>query len=203
MVITYEVGDGLYVNVTNRCTNACSFCVRSVADGTYGELWLDREPTVEEIVDSIVNADPTKYSEIVFCGYGEPTLRFYDIILVSTQVKAKFPGVKIRINTNGHANLIHGKDVTPLMRGVIDSVSVSLNTANAEDYIKVCVPRFGLDSYEGLLDFTAKAKKYVPSVCFSVVRESIPDEDIEVCRQIAERCGVTLKVREMIRNSED
>ena len=202
MVITYKVGDGLYVNVTNRCTNACSFCVRSVADGTYGELWLDREPTVDEITASILNADPTKYSEIVFCGYGEPTLRFYDIIQVSTQVKAKVPSVKIRINTNGHANLIHGKDVTPLMRGIIDTVSVSLNTANAEDYVKVCAPDFGLASYEGLLDFASKAKKYVDNVMFSVVRESIPDEDIEICRQIAERCGVTLKVREMIKNDE-
>ena len=202
MVITYEVGDGLYVNVTNRCTNACSFCVRAVADGTYGELWLDREPTVDEIVDSIITADPTKYSEIVFCGYGEPTLRFYDIILVSSRVKEKYPKVKIRINTNGHGNLIHGKDVTPLMRGIIDSVSISLNTANAEDYVKVCNPDFGLDSYEGLLDFAVKTKNYVPFVCFSVVRESIPDEDIEVCRQIAERCGVPLKVREMIKNDE-
>ena len=200
MVITYEVGDGLYVNVTNRCTNACEFCVRAVADGTYGELWLDREPTVDEIVDSIMSADPTKYSEIVFCGYGEPTLRFYDIILVSSRVKEKYPKVKIRINTNGHGNLIHGKDITPLMRGVIDSVSISLNTANAEDYVKVCHPDFGLDSYEGLLDFAVKTKNYVPSVCFSVVRESIPDEDIEICRQIAERCGVPLKVREMIKN---
>ena len=203
MVITYEVGDGLYVNVTNRCTNSCSFCVRSVADGTYGELWLDREPTVEEIVDSITNADPTKYSEIVFCGYGEPTVRFYDIILVANRIKRQFPDVKIRINTNGHANLIYGKDVTPLMRDVIDSVSISLNTASAEDYVKVCAPEFGLSAYEGLLDFAAKAKNYVPFVCFSVVRESIPDEDIERCREIAERCGVTLKVREMIKNSEE
>ena len=199
MVITYEVGDGLYVNVTNRCTNSCSFCVRSVADGTYGELWLEREPTVEEIVDSITNADPTKYSEIVFCGYGEPTVRFYDIILVANRIKRQFPDVKIRINTNGHANLIYGKDVTPLMRDVIDSVSISLNTASAEDYVKVCAPEFGLSAYEGLLDFAAKAKNYVPFVCFSVVRESIPDEDIERCREIAERCGVTLKVREMIK----
>ena len=203
MVITYEVGDGLYVNVTNRCTNSCSFCVRSVADGTYGELWLDREPTVEEIVDSITNADPTKYSEIVFCGYGEPTVRFYDIILVANRIKRQFPDVKIRINTNGHANLIYGKDVTPLMRDVIDSVSISLNTASAEDYVKVCAPEFGLSAYEGLLDFAAKAKNYVPFVCFSVVRESIPDEDIERCREIAERCGVALKVREMIKNSEE
>ena len=203
MVITYEVGDGLYVNVTNRCTNSCSFCVRSVADGTYGELWLDREPTVAEIVDSITNADPTKYSEIVFCGYGEPTVRFYDIILVANRIKRQFPDVKIRINTNGHANLIYGKDVTPLMRDVIDSVSISLNTASAEDYVKVCAPEFGLSAYEGLLDFAAKAKKYVPFVCFSVVRESIPDEDIERCREIAERCCVSLKVREMIKNSEE
>ena len=174
-----------------------------MADGTYGELWLDREPTVEEIVDSITNADPTKYSEIVFCGYGEPTVRFYDIILVANHIKRQFPDVKIRINTNGHANLIYGKDVTPLMRDVIDSVSISLNTASAEDYVKVCAPEFGLSAYEGLLDFAAKAKKYVPFVCFSVVRESIPDEDIERCREIAERCGVTLKVREMIKNSEE
>lgn len=199
MVITYEVGDGLYVNITNRCTNACSFCVRSVADGTYGELWLEREPTVDEIIASISEADPTKYEEIVFCGYGEPTVRFFDVILVSLKIKEAFPGVKIRINTNGHANLIHGRDVTPLLRGAIDCVSISLNTANPEDYVKVCAPEFGLSAYEGLLDFAAKAKKYVPDVLFSVVRESIPDEDIEICRSIAERCGVRLKVREMIK----
>ena len=202
MVITYEVGDGLYVNVTNRCTNSCSFCVRSVADGTYGELWLEREPTVEEIVESITNADPTKYSEIVFCGYGEPTVRFYDIILVANRIKRQFPEVKIRINTNGHANLIYNKDVTPLMYKVIDSVSISLNTPNAEDYVKICAPEFGLRAYNGLLEFAVRAKEYVPSVCFSVVRESIPDEDIQRCREIAERCGVSLKVREMIKNDE-
>lgn len=203
MVITYEVGDGLYVNITNRCTNACSFCVRAVADGTYGELWLEREPTVDEIVESILNADPTKYSEIVFCGYGEPTVRFYDVILVCHRVKAVHPDVRIRINTNGHALLIHNKDVTPLMHKVIDSVSISLNTANAEDYVKVCNPEFGLRAYDGLLEFAVRVQEYVPDVCFSVVRESIPDEDIERCREIAERCGVKLKVREMIKNGDE
>jgi len=199
MVIAYEVGNGLYVNVTNRCTNSCAFCVRSVADGTYGELWLEREPTVDEITDAVMQADPEKYAEIVFCGYGEPTVRFYDVILVASRVKQRYPDVKIRINTNGHANLIHGKDVTPLMSGVIDSVSISLNTADAESYVKVCVPEFGTAAYDGLLDFAVKAKNYVPEVAFSVVRESIPDEEIELCREIAERCGVSLKVREMIK----
>ena len=156
MVIAYEVGNGLYVNITNRCTNACSFCVRSVADGTYGELWLEREPTADEITDAVIEADPAKYGEVVFCGYGEPTVRFYDVILVASRLKQKYPSVKIRINTNGHANLIHGKDVTPLMKGVIDSVSISLNTADAESYVKVCAPEFGTDAYDGLLDFIDK-----------------------------------------------
>lgn len=199
MVIAYEVGNGLYVNITNRCTNACAFCVRSVADGTYGELWLEREPTVDEITEAVIEADPAKYGEIVFCGYGEPTVRFYDVILVASRLKQKYPIVKIRINTNGHANLIHGKDVTPLMKGVIDSVSISLNTADAESYVKVCAPEFGTAAYDGLLDFAVKAKNYVPEVAFSVVRESIPDEEIELCRAIADRCGVALKVREMIK----
>ena len=197
MIITYEVGDGLYVNVTNRCTNACSFCVRSVADGTYGSLWLEREPTVEEITEDILAREPERYSELVFCGYGEPTLRFYDIISVALAVRERYPEIRIRLNTNGHANLIYGKDVTPLLNGAIDTVSVSLNTANAEDYVRVCSPRFGLEAFGGLLDFAEHAKSY-SDVMLSVVRGSIPDSDIELCRKLCAERGVPLKVREMI-----
>lgn len=198
MTITYEVGDGLYVNVTNRCTNACEFCVRQTADGTYGELWLDREPTAEEILDDILSRELDSYSELVFCGYGEPTIRLDDILWVSGKVKEKSV-IKIRINTNGHANLIYGCDVTPRLEGKIDSVSVSLNTADASSYVKVCHPDFGEASFDGLLDFAAKAKKYVPTVALSVVRGSIPDEDIEKCRRIANEWNVPLKVREYIK----
>ena len=198
MTITYEVGDGLYVNVTNRCTNACEFCVRQTADGTYGELWLDREPTAEEILADIKKRELTKYSELVFCGYGEPTLRLDEILAVSKEIK-KISGIKIRINTNGHASLIYGCDVTPRLEGVIDYVSVSLNTADAESYVKVCHPDHGEEAYKGLLDFTARVKKYVPAVMLSIVRGSIPDEDIEKCQRIANECGVPLKIREYIR----
>ena len=198
MTITYEVGNGLYVNVTNRCTNACEFCVRQVADGTYGELWLSREPSKSEILEDILKRDLTKYSEIVFCGYGEPTLRLYDILEVSRAVKKK-SDIKIRINTNGHASLIYGKDVTPLFEGAIDSVSVSLNAASSEDYNRICHPDFS-DAFNGLLDFTAKVKRFVPEVMLSVVDETLPTEDIEKCRAIAEKCGVTLKIREYIKN---
>lgn len=202
MTITYRVGDSLYVNLTNRCTNNCSFCVRSVADGYYGELWLDHEPTVDEVVEAIIESDPTGYSEIVFCGYGEPTVRFYDMILIASRVKDLYPETKIRVNTNGHANLILGKDVTPLMRDVIDTVSISLNTASAEEYVKICAPRFGLEAYSGMLEFARLAKAHGCDVVFSVVKESISDEDIEKCREIAADCGVKLKVRDMIRSEK-
>lgn len=198
MTVTYEVGSGLYVNVTNRCTNACEFCVRTVADGTYGELWLDTEPEKEQILDSILSRDLTKYTELVFCGYGEPTLRLDDILFVSEQVK-KVSDIPIRINTNGHANLIYGCDVTPRLQGKIDCVSVSLNTASSADYVKVCHPDFGERAFDGLIDFAEKAKKYVPRVMFSIVKGSIPDEDISKCKKISESVGVPLKIREYIK----
>ena len=198
MTITYEVGDGLYVNVTNRCTNACEFCVRQTADGTYGELWLDREPTKEEILQSVLSRDLDSYSELVFCGYGEPTVRLDDILWVVGEVK-KVSAIKIRINTNGHANLIYGCDVTPKLEGLIDFVSVSLNTADAESYVDVCHPDHGKDAFYGLIEFAKKAKQYVPGVAFSVVRGSIPDGDIEKCKKIADENGVALKRREYIK----
>ncbi len=198
MVITYEVGSGLYVNVTNRCTNACEFCVRTVADGTYGELWLDTEPTREQILEDIIARDLTKYTELVFCGYGEPTLRLDDILWVCEQLR-KSSDIPTRINTNGHANLIYGCDVTPKLRGIIDSISVSLNTASAEAYDEVCHPDFGKNAFDALIDFAVRAADYVPFVTFSIVRGSIPDGDIPKCQKIADEAGIPLKIREYIK----
>ncbi len=198
MTVTYEVGDGLYVNLTNRCTNACEFCVRSVADGTYGELWLDREPTKEEILSSIFERDLGKYSELVFCGYGEPTMRLDELLWVSEEVR-KVSDIKTRINTNGQTNLIYGKDVTPMLEGKIDTVSVSLNASNSKEYDSVCHSDFGEAAFDALLDFAVKAKEHVKNVMLSVVRGSVPDDDIEKCKVIANDLGVTLKIREYIK----
>lgn len=198
MTITYEVGDGLYVNLTNRCTNACEFCIRSVADGTYGELWLEREPTKEEILSSILGRELDKYSEIVFCGYGEPMIRLDEILWVCSEVRKVSP-IKTRINTNGQANLIHGRDVTPELEGKIDTVSVSLNASNAKDYDKVCHSDYGESAFDALLDFALRAKKYVPSVMLSVVRGSIPDEDIEECKRVAGELDIALKIRTYVK----
>ncbi len=201
MTITYEVGSGLYVNSTNRCSNACTFCVRSTVEAYYGDLWLRREPTVDEICDSIFARDLTKYTELVFCGYGEPTERIDDILEVARRFKER-SDLPIRINTNGQGSMIAGYDITPRLAGLIDVLSISLNTADAKSYQAICRSRFGEAAYQGLLDFAKAATRYVPKVILSVVDTTIPSEEIEACREIAASCGVTLRVREFIAEEE-
>ncbi|MBQ8382915.1 MAG: radical SAM protein [Clostridia bacterium] len=201
MTVTYEVGSGLYVNTTNRCSNACEFCVRSTVESYYGDLWLKREPTVDEICESIFSRDLTKYTELVFCGYGEPTERIDDILEVARRVKER-TALPIRINTNGQGSMIAGYDITPKLEGIIDVLSISLNTADAASYQKICHSRFGEAAYQGLLDFAKAATRYVPKVVLSVVDTTISPEEIERCREIATDCGVALRVREFISNEE-
>ena len=198
ITITYTVGDSLYVNTTNRCSNSCDFCVRSHGEALYGDLWLDHEPTKEEILADIERREPEKFPELVFCGYGEPTERQDDIVWVMRELKKKHPDLKIRINTNGQADLINGRDTTPELEGLVDTLSISLNCANAESYQKVCHSEFGEKAFDALIDYARRAKKYVPKVVFSVVRGSIPDSDIDICQKIADDAGVTLRVREML-----
>ncbi|MGN1129632.1 MAG: TatD family nuclease-associated radical SAM protein [Candidatus Flemingiibacterium sp.] len=198
ITITYTVGDSLYVNTTNRCSNSCDFCVRSHGEALYGDLWLDREPTREEILADIERREPEKFPELVFCGYGEPTERQDDIIWVMRELKRTHPNLKIRINTNGQADLINNRDTTPELVGLVDTLSVSLNCANAKSYQAVCHSEFGERAFDALIDYARRAKRYVPRVIFSVVRGSIPDADIDVCQKIADDAGVTLRVREML-----
>lgn len=200
MTITYEYYDALYVNLTNRCSNDCVFCVRSKHDNVNGtdDLWLEREPDRGEIQAAFEARDMSKYSEVVFCGYGEPMMRYDDVLFFAKWLKDTYHGIPIRINTNGHANIIAGRDITPEMAGIVDVVSISLNAENAQKYQKLCRSEFGEAAYEGLLDFAAKAKKFVPSVILSVVDKTMPPEEIEHCRAIAQECGVELRVRPYI-----
>ena len=133
MTITYELGNSLYVNITNRCSNACEFCVRSKHDNVNGHdnLWLDREPTIEEIKADFEKRDLSKYDAVVFCGYGEPTERFDDMIKIAKYLKAK-SGIAIRVNTNGQANLINGRDVTPELEGTLRAPSPIRRFATAD-----------------------------------------------------------------------
>ncbi len=196
MTITYPVKTGLYVNMTNRCPCACTFCLRHNGDGVYGSdsLWLDREPTVEEVCRSIDAWELSEFTEVVFCGYGEPTERLDDLLAVARYIKNK-SDISIRINTNGLADLIHGESVAHKLKGLIDAVSVSLNATNTEDYDRVVRPKFGTGSYEAMLKFTADCVGVVPNVMMTVVDVVTSPEEQTRCREICESIGATLRIR--------
>lgn len=196
MTITYSVKNGIYVNMTNRCPCACTFCLRHNGEGIYSSdsLWLEREPSVEEVCASIDAWDLAKYEEVVFCGYGEPTERLYDLLEVAKHIKAK-RDIPIRINTNGLADLIWKEKTAPKLQGLIDTVSVSLNAANQEEYLKTVRPKFGMDSYEAMLQFTKDCVSYVPNVVMTVVDVVTSPEEQARCREICDSLGATLRVR--------
>lgn len=197
MTITYPVKHGIYVNMTNRCPCACTFCLRQNAPGVYGSdpLWLEREPTVQEVCDSLDTWDLTQYEEVVFCGYGEPTERLEDLLEVARYLKSK-SDIPIRINTNGLADLIWGKSTAPMLEGLIDCVSVSLNAMDAQEYLRLTRSRFGIGSYDAMLNFTKECTKYVPKVVMTVVGEPVTSlEDQAKCKEICESVGATLRVR--------
>ena len=198
MTVSYELGENLYLNITNKCTNRCEFCVRDNENGIDPllNLWLKREPTQEEIIEDLKKRDFSKYASVVFCGYGEPTMRLPVLLSVGAWLKEN-TDLPVRLNTNGHANLIYKRDITAELSKVIDSVSVSLNTDTAEKYASICHPAFGEAAYEGLLDFAKKCNEKGIKTVLSVV-DVIPSDEIEHCREIAARVGVPLRVREYI-----
>ena len=196
MTITYPVSKGIYVNITNRCPCDCIFCIRNHQDHVYKSdtLWLDREPTVQEICDSIDTWNLQEYEEVVFCGFGEPTERLYDLLEVARYIKSK-SDIKIRINTNGLADLIWNESTASKLKGLIDSVSVSLNATNKEDYCDVVRPKFGVESFDAMLKFTKDCTECVPDVMMTVVDVVTTKEEQEICRKICESVGATFRVR--------
>lgn len=196
MTITYEVKNGIYVNMTNRCPCSCTFCLRHNGEGIFGSdsLWLEREPSVKEVCDSIDTWNLENYTEVVFCGYGEPTERLDELLQVAAHIRKK-SDIKIRINTNGLADLICGERTAPKLKGLIDTVSISLNATNKEEYVRIVRPKFGMESYDAMLRFTKDCTAYVPNVVMTVVDVVTSKEEQERCREICETVGATLRVR--------
>lgn len=189
--IAYQIRDSLYLNITNHCTNSCIFCAKFSDFVVKGhELKLDHEPTAEEIKQAI--GDPTRYSEVVFCGYGEPLLRLDLIKELSGWLKTQ--GIRVRINSDGQANLVHGRNILPELAGLVDALSVSLNAASAEDYQRLCRSTYGLDSYQAVKDFLRLAKKLIPDVTATAV--TYPGIDIAACEAVAQELGVKFRARE-------
>jgi TatD DNase family protein len=189
-LITYEIRNSLYLNITTECTNACYFCVRFQTDLVKGyNLHIDYQPTQEEILKAI--GDPTRYRSIVFCGYGEPTLRL-DIIKAVCQF-VKQHGSYVRLVTNGHGNLIHGRNIVPELKGLVDMVDVSLNAENAELYEKICHPLYGPETYEKVKEFIRECVKYIPTVEATVV--GVKEINIDKCKEIALELGAQFRFR--------
>lgn len=195
----YTVERGIYINMTNRCTNACTFCIRNNGDGAYGSnsLWLAYEPSVSEIVDAVAKLYSSSTSEFVFCGYGEPTERLEDLILVAKKLKSIYPEKPIRINTNGHSDLINLCDTSDKF-GVFDKVSVSLNAPNTDKYEALCRSKFPQNAFDGVLKFSKNVNNKFKNVQFSVVKEMLSDEELRDCFLICEKLGIPLRVRNYI-----
>ncbi len=195
--VFYEYGGGLYANLTNKCPCRCEFCIRDMvgALGDADSLWLRREPTLDEIKELLREWDLGRFYELVFCGYGEPTERLSDLLETARLAKELCPAINIRINTNGLSDLINKRDTTEDLRGIIDAVSVSLNAKGPEEYLALCHPRFGIQSFDAIIDYTSRVKEVVPDVTMSIVGGTIPRQDEGPCRNIAESLGVKFRIR--------
>ena len=188
--IAYRIRDNLYLNLTNRCTCACTFCRRTgsaTVSGYY--LGLDQEPSAAELLAAA--GDPAGYRQVVFCGYGEPTVRLRVLKEVAAGLQGK--GAAIRLNTNGHAELIHGRDVLPELVGLVDLISVSLNAASAEEYVRLCRPRWGDETFEAVQGFIRRAIELGFDVTATAVE--LPGLDLEAVRGLAENLGAKFRPR--------
>lgn len=190
----YRYGDNLYVNLTNKCSNSCDFCIRNNGDGIgdSGNLWLSREPNAQEVIELIKSFEG--YNEVVFCGYGEPTYKVDEMVEVGKFVRAQ--GKVTRLNTNGHGNFINGRNIVPELKEAIDIISVSLNSHTPKTYDQICHSIYGEEAFSAMLDFTHKCVQAGIETIMSVV--AVDGVDVEKCRAIAEQTGAKLKVREYI-----
>ncbi|MFQ6002965.1 MAG: TatD family hydrolase [Candidatus Zixiibacteriota bacterium] len=188
--IAYPIRNSLYLNITNRCSNSCSFCVRNYTDYVKGHnLRLDHEPSYQEIIGSLSHLE--KYEEVVFCGYGEPTIRLDLLKEVARFLKSK--NAKVRLNTNGQGNLIHKRNIVPELAGLIDTASISLNVDSSKKYDQLCSPEFGENTFEKVIDFAKECKRWLPKTVLTFLE--MPGVNLKRCEKIAKELGVELRIR--------
>ena len=190
--IAYMIRDSLYLNITNRCSNRCTFCPKFEEFTVKGhELKLSHEPNAAEVM-AAVDATAAGFKEVVFCGYGEPLIRLDLVKEVAAQLKRR--GLRVRINTDGQANLVHGRNVLPELSGLVDALSVSLNASDPDTYQKLCNTPYGPAGFQAVCDFLREAPKYIPEVTASAV--TVPGLEVEKVRELARKLGVLFRERE-------
>ncbi len=202
MTIFYNFGGNMYINITNACPCGCVFCIRQNSDSVCDNdsLWLEHEPSFEEIKSAYEKYDKSSSSEAVFCGYGEPTVRV-EALLQTAKLIRETSDMKIRINTNGLVRLIHKDFDISRFKGFADSISVSLNAPNAKRYNEVTKPSFGEPAFDEMLKFSCDVKNLGIKTGFTVV-DIISDEEIAECEKLAQKLGIPLRVRHYITNNE-
>lgn len=202
MTVFYKFEGKLYINITNGCPCKCVFCLRDNGDSIKGNdsLWLEHEPSFEEIAAAFDSFDKAGITEAVFCGYGEPTVRADMLVRVAEYIK-RSSDMSLRLNTNGLVKLIHPDFDINSLKGLIDSVSVSLNAPSARRYSEVTRPSFGEKSFDVMLKFASDMKDICTSVTFTAV-DIITPEEIERCRALADSMGIPLRVRHRITDNE-
>ena len=195
----YILDGKAYVNITNKCHNACSFCIRKTGNGVAGtRLWLEKEPTADEVLTAFSRLDPV-YDEVVFCGFGEPTENLETLKECARAFKQS--GYRTRLNTNGLGNLVNFRNIAPELTD-IDTVSVSLNAPDARKYADITKSVYGLKAFEGLLEFVRDCKATGLNVVFTVV-DVIDHADLDECRKLSIELGIPLRVRKYIADNYD
>ena len=188
--IAYPIRNSLYLNITNRCSNSCVFCVRNYTDYVKGHnLRLDHEPSYQEVTSSLDHLG--KYKEVVFCGYGEPTIRLDLLKEVARFLKKK--NAKVRLDTNGQGNLIHKRNIVPELVGLIDTASISLNVDDSKKYDRVCKSEFGKNIFEKVVDFAKECKKLLPKTVLTFL--DMPEVDLKRCEKISKELGIESRIR--------
>ena len=197
----YTLDGNLYINLTNKCSNGCDFCVRNERASYYGNyLWLRHgDPTPEKVISAVNGfGDITRFKEIVFCGFGEPTYKVDEMVALCDYFHEK--GLKTRLNTNGQGNLINKRDIVPDLKGKIDFVNISLNASCVEKYQPICRSQFGESGFSGLIEFAKLCRKNGVACRFSIV-DCIGEEEVEACKRLADSVKIPLYVRSYITDS--
>lgn len=185
----------IYINVTNKCNCACTFCLRSTKQmNENNSLWLKEDNTAQMIISKFKEYDWKNLEEIIFCGFGEPTMCMDTVLEVAEYLKKTYKEIPIRLNTNGSANRENHRDVAKELQGLIDTVSISLNASNAEKYFEITRSKYKEQAYEDMLDFAVECKDYVPNVVMTIV-DCIGEEEIGKCKKVCENRNLTLRIR--------
>ena len=197
----YTLDGNLYVNLTNKCSNACDFCVRNERASYFGNyLWLKHgDPTAEKVIAAANGyGDLTRFKEVVFCGFGEPTYKMAEMLALCDYFHEK--GLKTRLNTNGQGNLINKRDVTPELKGKIDFVSISLNASCYEKYQAICRSQYREAGFDSMIEFAKLCRRNGIACRFSIV-DCIGEEEVQACKYLAESVKIPLYVRKYITES--